>query len=78
MFYAFHSEFSSPVEKTDGYMRLAHSKCSPKEQDSNQALASAFINNNHSGEMFPTREEQTISASFPQVIDTSCLCSFRV
>lgn len=75
-FYAFHSRFSSTVEKTDGYMRLAHER-SPKEQDPNQAWATAVISNNHPGVMFPTKEEQTTAASFPQMADISCLCSFQ-
>lgn len=75
-FYAFHSRFSSTVEKTDGYMRLAHER-SPKEQDPNQAWATAVISNNHPGGMFPTKEEQTTAASFPQMADISCLCSFQ-
>lgn len=57
-------------------MRLAH-ECSPKEQDTNQAWATAFISNDHHGVMFPTKEEQTIAASFPQMADSSFLCSFQ-
>lgn len=74
-FYAFHSGFSFTAETTDGYMRLAHEH-SPKEQDPNQAWATAFISDNHPGVTFPTEGEQTRAASFPQMADNFFAVSF--